>query len=96
MRTTVELPSDLMRAAKARAAERGEALKELFTRAVTRELGRSPNGVHQEPAAWPLITSTSSRKATVRLTNADLARIDAAADADSVKGASQAARRRRG
>jgi hypothetical protein len=41
MRTTVELPSDLMRQAKAHAAARGESLKALLTRAVTSELGKS-------------------------------------------------------
>ena len=41
MRTTVELPPDLMREAKTRAAERGESLKVLLTRAVASELGRS-------------------------------------------------------
>jgi hypothetical protein len=41
MRTTVELPPDLMRKAKARAAARGESLKALLTRAVASELGRS-------------------------------------------------------
>jgi len=41
MRTTVELPPVLMRAAKARSAERGESLKALLERAVAAELGRS-------------------------------------------------------
>jgi hypothetical protein len=39
MRTTVDLPPTLMRAAKARAAEEGESLKDLVNRAVARELG---------------------------------------------------------
>src|SRR5580765_3417696 len=39
MRTTVELPPELMRAAKARSAELGESLKSLFARAVAAELG---------------------------------------------------------
>ena len=43
MRTTVELPPELMREAKARAAARGESLKTLLTRAVATELGRSRN-----------------------------------------------------
>ncbi len=41
MRTTVELPPELMRKAKAQAAARGESLKTLLTRAVASELGRS-------------------------------------------------------
>ena len=39
MRTTIDLPPTLMRAAKARAAEHGESLKDLVTRAVAHELG---------------------------------------------------------
>jgi len=90
MRTTVELPHDLLRVAKSRAAERGEALKTLFTRAVSHELGRSAPAGTGEDAAWPLIRSR--RKGTVRLTNADLARIDAS---DDVATAARAPRRRR-
>ena len=82
MRTTVELPPDLLRAAKARAAERGEALKALFVRAVSRELGRSASGARDEHVAWPLISSR--RKGAVHLTNADLARIDMAEEAGEV------------
>ena len=79
MRTTVELPPPLLRAAKARAAERGDALKTLFTRAVTRELGQSAKTDRSQPPVWPLIAS--ARKGAVRLTNDDLARIDDRADA---------------
>jgi hypothetical protein len=43
MRTTVELPPELMKAAKVRAAAQGESLKTLLTRAVASELGRSSN-----------------------------------------------------
>jgi hypothetical protein len=39
MRTTIDLPPTLMRAAKARAAEDGESLKDLVNRAVAREVG---------------------------------------------------------
>ena len=81
MRTTVELPPELMRAAKARAADRGEALKALFTRAVTRELGRSARAGGDERAEWPLVRSAYPGK--VRLTNDDLGRIDSG---DTVRG----------
>lgn len=40
MRTTIDLPDDLLRAAKVRAAERDESLKKLFERALRTELGR--------------------------------------------------------
>ena len=39
MRTTIDMPPTLMRAAKARAAEQGEPLKDLVSRAVAREAG---------------------------------------------------------
>src|ERR1700743_2202822 len=38
-RTTIDMPPALMRAAKARAAEHGESLKDLVNRAVAHELG---------------------------------------------------------
>jgi hypothetical protein len=41
MRTTVELPPELMKQVKARAAARGESLKTLLTRAVASELSRA-------------------------------------------------------
>jgi hypothetical protein len=39
MRTTVDVPDALMRAAKARAADSGESLKDLVNRALAHELG---------------------------------------------------------
>jgi hypothetical protein len=39
MRTTIDMPPALMRAAKARAAEHGESLKDLVNRAVAHEVG---------------------------------------------------------
>lgn len=39
MRTTIDMPPALMRAAKARAAEQGESLKDLVSRAVAHEIG---------------------------------------------------------
>jgi len=39
MRTTIDMPPTLMRAAKARAGEEGESLKDLVNRAVAREVG---------------------------------------------------------
>jgi hypothetical protein len=41
MRTTIDMPDALMRAAKARAAEHGESLKDLVNRALAHELGLS-------------------------------------------------------
>lgn len=87
MRTTVELPPGLMRAAKARAAEQGLSLKEFFSRAVAAELGRLALYVREGAAAWPatgqrvrLPIIASKRPGKVRLTNSDLADIEAADD----------------
>ena len=91
MRTTVELPADLMRAAKARSAEAGETLKELLTRAVAAELETSVDRRGPKArVALPLFGDPAATK--VRLTNADVAR--ALADADGERAAT--APRRRG
>jgi hypothetical protein len=83
MRTTVELPLDLIRAAKARSAESGESLKAFLTRAVAAELGNQP----ARPGArarvtLPLFGAASGPR--VRLSNADLERALADADAAQV------------
>ncbi|MBF6344508.1 hypothetical protein [Nocardia cyriacigeorgica] len=42
MRTTVDLSPDLMQAAEVAAAARGISSKELFTKALAREVGTTP------------------------------------------------------
>ena len=91
MRTTVELPPELMRAAKARSAERGESLKSLLTRAVAAELD-----VHHRPGSRGRVTLPLFGRAigrSVRLSNADLER--ALTDADLAIAASTGGRRGR-
>jgi hypothetical protein len=84
MRTTVMLPPELMRAAKARSAERGESLKDFLARAVAAELGMSvafrkkPGGRVQ----LPLIPSSNGPK--VRITNRFLEDALATADAEEM------------
>ena len=72
MRTTIDMPPTLMRAAKARAAEEGESLKDLVNRAVAREVGlpATPRGKAGR-VTLPLI----ARDATpaVLVTNDDIA-----------------------
>ena len=84
MRTTIDLPDDLMRAAKSRAAERGESLKELFARAVAHELGvmagRRPSG----RVVLPLVGHRSAPRVSV--TNADIEDALAAEDAERYRG----------
>lgn len=43
MRTTVDLPDELLRALKVQAAKRGETLKDVLTRAVSREVATGRN-----------------------------------------------------
>lgn len=50
MKTTIEIPDDLFRQAKAAALARGLTLKQLITGAVEHELGQTTNGDDQETA----------------------------------------------
>jgi hypothetical protein len=80
MRTTVELPPELMRAAKARSAERGETFKTLLTRAIETELAMP--GINRKPAGrvqLPLIPGSKGPK--VHITNELLEDVIAADDA---------------
>ena len=71
MRTTIDLPPDLMHAAKVRAAQRGESLKELFTRAIEHEVGDSGRARPAGRLSFPLIGQ--DREPRVEVTNADIA-----------------------
>jgi hypothetical protein len=72
MRTTIDMPPTLMRAAKARAAERGESLKDLVNRAVAHEVGlpATPRGKTGR-VTLPLIARDAAP--TVLVTNDDIA-----------------------
>jgi hypothetical protein len=71
MRTTIDMPPTLMRAAKARAAERGESLKDLVNRAVAHELGvpATPKGKAGR-VTLPLIARDA--RPTILVTNEDI------------------------
>jgi hypothetical protein len=71
MRTTIDLPSDLMQAAKVQAAQRGESLKDLFTRAIAHEVGSTGRGRPAGRASFPLIGRDS--EPSVEITNEDIA-----------------------
>lgn len=77
MRTTVDLPPELMRAAKVAAADRGVTLKELMIKALTREVAAGVNDGRR--VTFPLIDSDGPR---VDVTNGD---IEAALDAEDVE-----------
>lgn len=72
MRTTVELPPDLMRRAKAKAAARGESLKTLLTRAVAAEIGTGhhASGVKRR-ARVPIFGDSNGPR--VKVSNTDIA-----------------------
>jgi hypothetical protein len=81
MRTTIDLPPALMRAAKARAAERGESLKDLVNRAVAHEvcLPATPRGKTGR-VTLPLIAADAVP--TVLITSED---IENAFDAEDIE-----------
>jgi hypothetical protein len=80
MRTTIDIPPTLIRAAKARAAEHGESLKDLVSRAVAHEVGlpSTPRGKTGR-VTLPLIARDATP--TVLVTNED---IEDAFDAEDV------------
>ncbi|MDQ2875773.1 MAG: hypothetical protein M3Y33_13675 [Actinomycetota bacterium] len=77
MRTTVDMPAELMHAAKVRAAERGETLKDLVTRAVAQELRMPARAARAGRISLPLVGREAGPR--VSMTNAD---IEAALDAE--------------
>lgn len=95
MRTTVEFPAALMRAAKARSAERGESLKSLISRAVAAELGGYSEGSStRRRVSLPLFGRAAGPRADP--SNADLERALADADVARLEPARPRRRQRRG
>lgn len=66
------MPDSLMRAAKARAAEHGESLKDLVNRAVSHELGL-PSTPKSKTGRVVLPLIRSDAPGTVLITNDDIA-----------------------
>lgn len=83
MRTTIDLPVELMRAAKARAALRGESLKEFFTRAIAHEVGLPAGRRGTTRVTLPLV---GGGEPTIDVTNADIEAALAAEDANRYGG----------
>jgi hypothetical protein len=80
MRTTIDLPDDLFRKVKARAALDGLKLKDLVTRYVERGLASTvaapPNGVSvRKRSPLPIIPEFATGKPIPTLTNSDLYQI---------------------
>jgi hypothetical protein len=72
MRTTIDMPDVLIRAAKARAAEHGESLKDLVNRALARELGL-PSAARQKTGRVTLPLVAREAAPAVLVTNDDIA-----------------------
>jgi hypothetical protein len=84
MRTTVDLPDELLRAVKTRAAQRGERLRDLFTRALAHEVGLPLGRREGARVELPLIGSDHDPK--VDVTNADIEAALSAEDAEKYDG----------
>lgn len=84
-RTTVDLPSPLFRELKARAAEQGETLRMLLTRAIEVELGHRSAAGAKPPARvkLPLIRHKGGPK--LRITSETIARAEEDEDLDRYK-----------
>lgn len=74
MRTTIDLPDTLLKRAKIEAVERGVSLKELVGTALERELSEPATRAAKKRLSFPLIPSR--RPGRLRLTSADLARLE--------------------
>jgi hypothetical protein len=78
VKTTIELPDELLQRAKAAAALRGESLKDLFTAALSDHLVRF-GGVASGEERWRRVfgqTDASTVKAVDAAVGEDLERID--------------------
>jgi hypothetical protein len=81
MRTTIDMPDALMRAAKARAAAHGESLKDLVNRALAHELGLASAPKRKNGrVALPLIARDAAPE--ILVTNDDIA---AALEAEDIE-----------
>jgi hypothetical protein len=81
MRTTIDIPDALMRAAKARAAEHGESLKDLMNRALAHELGIS-SASKQKTGRVTLPLVARDATPAILVTNDDIA---AALEAEDIE-----------
>lgn len=79
MRTTLDLPDELLKRAKIAAVERGVTLRELVGSALRKDLAAAPPPeAEKQRVRFPLFSS--ARPGSLDLTNADLARAEAEED----------------
>ncbi len=80
MKTTLDLPDEMVRRAKIAAVERGTTLRNLMGEALARELDLpAPVARRQRRTAFPIFSSRAP--GTLDLTHADLARLEVREDA---------------
>lgn len=79
MRTSLDLPDDLLKRAKVAAIERGVTLRELISTALKHELNPAlKQSFPRRRVKFPIFPSVVP--GTLKLTNADLARLEADED----------------
>ncbi|MGE4181526.1 MAG: hypothetical protein AB7J34_17020 [Limisphaerales bacterium] len=79
MRTTLDLPDDLLRRAKIAAVERGTTLREFVGQALSRELDLNSEGATRSPRVrFPIFESKAP--GTLKVAPEDLSRIEAEED----------------
>jgi hypothetical protein len=94
MRTTLDLPDDLLRRAKIAAVERGTTWRELVGVALERELAATHSQAPRRTRTrFPAFSSPAP--AALDLTNADIARLEAEEDRRRHVGADRRQRARR-
>ncbi len=76
MRTTLDLPDELMRRAKIAAVERGTTLRELVGAALERELTTPPASAAAAPRRLRQPVFKSVRPGKLKLTNEDIRKIE--------------------
>lgn len=79
MRTTLDLPDELLKRAKIEAVERGTSLRELVGAALERELNQPPEPKPAlKRAEFPIFDSNAP--GSLRLTNARIAKLESEED----------------
>lgn len=73
MRTTIELPDELLKRAKIAAVERGVSLKDLVREALAKDLSAAATPAPRR-VKFPIFPS--KRPGSLHLTNADIARLE--------------------
>ena len=78
MRTTLDLPDELLKRAKIEAVHRGTSLRDLVGAALARELNRPPKPARKR-VQFPIFDSKVP--GALRLTNTEIAKLEAEEDA---------------